>query len=82
MLPKDYTHNHALLPLEQRQAMAEDLRRWKLAIEMFAPRKAANGLAAINAANTKIKLGLEAIPAGGYREDMRRRLNILKGKLK
>jgi hypothetical protein len=81
-LPKSYLGNLALLPLEQRAAIDEDARRWRLANTMFEKRMVATGLAQITKANRDIVDGLNTMEPAGYREDMRRRLNILKGKLK
>jgi hypothetical protein len=81
-LPKSYLGNLALLPLEQRAAIDEDARRWRVANTMFEKRIAAAGLAQITKANRDIVDGLSTMEPSGYREDMRRRLNILKGKLK
>lgn len=82
VLPKDYTHNLALLPLEQRQAINEDLRRWHLAETMFEKRRIASGVFAITDANKLIIQGISILEPETYRNDMRRRLNILKGALK
>lgn len=82
VLPKGQIFNLGLLPKEQRDAVAEDLRRWREATIIFEKRKVAVGISAINAANAKIKEGIALFHPEAYREDMRRRLNILKAKLK
>lgn len=81
-LPETYLGNHALLPLDQRQAMAEDLRRWKLAYEWFSRRKSAKTQQERISADNQLRLFIPTIEPAAYRDDMRRRLNILKGKIK
>lgn len=82
VLPKSYLGNLALLSDEQRSAIAEDLRRWKLAHEMFSPQREASSESTKKAAIAKIKNSIEALTPEGYREDMRKRLNILRIKHK
>ena len=82
VLPKNYQGNHAALPKEQRDAIAEDFRRWRLAEEMFKQRRQASSEDQAKKANKRIVEGLAILEPAQYREDMRRRLNILKGTLK
>lgn len=79
-LPTDYTHNLAALPKEQRDAIAEDFRRWRLAKEWFEPRRVALTLPAKQKADGALRSYIATLEPQAYRDDMRRRLNILKGK--
>jgi len=81
-LPVNYLGNHALLPQIQRDAMAEDNRRWFLAHTMFEPRRSAVGLLALERVDQKIREGLALMHPMAYRDDMRRRLKILRGDTK
>ena len=82
MLPDPMHRNYGTLPDEQRAALAEDNRRWHMAEVMFEKRRHAIGVDAQKRANRDIVDGLKTMKPDAYREDMRRRLNILKGKLK
>ena len=82
VLPPQPVYNVASFPLEQRQAIAEDLRRWRVAHEWFARRKAAKTQQERISADSQLRLFIPTIEPAAYRDDMRRRLNILKSKLK
>lgn len=81
-LPTNYAVNLATLPVEQRNAIAEDFRRWRLAQEWFARRKSAKTTQEKQSADGALRAFIATVEPQAYRDDMRRRLNILKGKLK
>lgn len=67
-LPKDYTSNLALLPKDQREAMQEDKTRWLEAHKRYTTHSYA-----------QLRWWIKNMPEGEYKDDMRRRLNIIKG---
>lgn len=82
VLPTDYTKNLALIPKENRDAIAEDFRRWRVVREVFAKRFGLVSEFAVKRADKEIRDWVMALEPEQYRDDMRRRLNELKGKLK
>lgn len=82
VLPTNYAVNLAELELEQRQAIAEDFRRWRECKAVFSKRFGLTTAAQVTRADNEIRDWVMALEPEQYRDDMRRRLNYLKGKLK
>jgi hypothetical protein len=66
-LPESYLGNLALLPKEQREAIQEDKQRWLDAHNRYKQQTSA-----------QIRQWLKNLPEGEYKDDMRRRLNIIR----
>lgn len=75
--PAYHVGNLALLSADQRAAIAEDNRRWRLAGEIFEKRRIDVGLIAVATADKAIRDGIALMQPDAYREDMRRRLNTI-----
>jgi hypothetical protein len=82
VLPTDYSKNLGLLPKENRDAIAEDFRRWRECRNIFEQRYGCETKFQVDKANRNISAWIEALQPAAYREDMRRRLNYLHGKMK
>lgn len=81
-LPTNHIGNLALLSKDQRDAIAEDFRRWRVCKEVFAPRFGCETQLQIEKADHDIRQFISTLEPEAYKNDMRRRLNSMKSRLK
>lgn len=82
VLPTNYAVNLAELELEQRQAIAEDFRRWRECKAVFSKRFGLTTAEQVTRADNEIRDWVLSLEPTAYREDMRRRLNQMKLRIK